>query len=98
MRKYAIINSYMEKIRENILLIFSKTNLPKEDIELWALLLNELDETRLGDIYEFIQMTPESPFILNGNMKKKYNALKNNDLAAWNNVLGKEQKIINSLQ
>lgn len=87
----------MSTLRETILSRAHQASFSLEDISLWERVLAQVPDELLQDIFNFIEMSPESMGYLNNNLKKKFEALEKGDAELIDEIFEDQKKFLQTL-
>lgn len=88
----------MKKSNEKLNNLIKVSSLNDDDKKQWQDSINGLPEQFCTDILDFLEMSPDGLATLTNSLKEKIGAIKNQDIRAFENILQKDKKYIESLK
>lgn len=88
-----LTQNIIQRLSEHIM----NSSLSQEDKLVWANGIERLDEKTAQDILSYLEELPEDIQWATEMLKRKVEALKNNDISAWNQILTEERIKLESI-
>ena len=89
----------MNNVNQELISLISESQfISGEDKKIWQEAIDGLPESFCKDIFEFIKAYPDRIGLLTDNLKEKINAIKNQDLDKFENILNKDKQLLETIK